>query len=136
MNAIVLDASITAAWCFEDEQPEAARALLRRSENTVLFVPAIWPLEMANVLLVSERRGRITPSDSARFIRLLDELSIEVDHQPAMQPFDAVLLIGRTYGLSAYDASYIELALRLGAPIATLDRSMQTVAKRAGVGLA
>ena len=133
MTGLVVDASVTAAWCFEDEQTMYARRRLRRSKDFVFFAPAIWPLEMANVLLVNERRKRITLAETARFVSLLNELAIQVDQPPGMRPFEATLLLARAHGLSVYDASYLELALRKGAPLATLDSKLRAAAKAAGV---
>jgi predicted nucleic acid-binding protein len=135
LNAIVIDASITAAWCFEDEQTEYARHLLKRSKDLKLYAPAIWPLEMANVLVVNERKKRITSADTVQFVKLLNELDIQVDRPPVMQPFDATLLLARTYNLSAYDAAYLELALREGVPLATLDNQLRQAAVTAGVAV-
>ncbi len=132
---MVVDASVTAAWCFDDEQTKYARQLLRRSKDIVFYTPAIWPLEMTNVLLVNERRKRITAADTVRFVTLLNELAIQVDRPPAMQAFNATLLLARAHGLSAYDAAYLELALREGVPLATLDGRLRTAATAAGVAL-
>lgn len=132
---MVVDASVTAAWCFEDEETKYARRLLKRSRDIVFYVPAIWPLEMTNVLLVNERRKRINAADTVRFVMLLNELAIQVDRPPAMQPFDSTLLLARAHGLSAYDAAYLELALRKGVPLATLDARLRAAAKLAGVRL-
>jgi len=79
LTGLVVDASLTAAWCFEDEETQYARDVLSRAENISFFVPAIWPVEMVNVLLVNERRKRITPADRARAITLFNELAIQVD---------------------------------------------------------
>lgn len=98
-----------------------------------VIVPSIWSLEMANVLLVNERRGRISTSDAARYIGLLGELLIVMDRQPIMQPFDATMNLARRFQLSSYDAAYVELAVRVNAPLATLDRKMQRVCAGAGV---
>ena len=133
MTALVADASLTAAWCFEDEETEYARDVLRRAQDISFFVPAIWPLEMINVLLVNERRKRITVTETMTAIALFEELAMQVDRPSTMQPFDATLLLARTHGLSSYDASYLELALRKGLPIATLDNRLRGAANAAGV---
>ena len=129
----MVDASLTAAWCFEDEETKYAREILRRAEHINFFVPAIWPVEMANVLLVNERRKRITVADTVRAVTLFNELAIQVDRPPGLQPFDATLLLARAHSLSSYDASYMELALREGLPLATLDTRMRDAASAAGV---
>jgi len=135
LTSVVIDASITAAWCFDDEETQYALDVLRRAKDINFFVPAIWPVEMVNVLLVNERRKRITASDTARAAALFNELAIQVDWPGAMQPFDATLLLAREHSLSSYDASYLELALRQGMPLATLDGRMRIAATAAGVQL-
>ena len=135
MTALVVDASLTAAWCFEDEETKYARDILSRAEQINFFVPAIWPVEMVNVLMVNERRKRITAADTARAVTLFNELAIQVDRPPSLQPFDATLLLARAHKLSSYDASYLELALREGLPLATLDTQLRNAAIAAGVQL-
>jgi predicted nucleic acid-binding protein len=129
----VFDASVTMSWCFEDEATDAADAALDRLGNDQAAVPAIWPLEVANVLLVAERRGRLSEAQASRFLELLAELPIEVDGS-ATDPA-RVISAGRRHELSSYDASYLILAERLGVPLATLDRRLADAAMRAGVPL-
>jgi len=136
LTGIVIDASITAAWCFEEDQTEAARQLLGRSQEFIFNAPLIWPLEMTNVLLVNERRRRITAADTVRFVGLLKELAIQVDRPSAMHPFDSTLALARQYSLSAYDAAYLELAIRKGISLATLDRALRNAASAAGIATA
>lgn len=93
------------------------------------FVPAIWPIEVANVLLVAERKKRIGKADSGHFIALLSQLPIEVEAMDADIVFQETLSIARQYGLSSYDASYLDLAIRKGLPIATLDKAIIRAAK-------
>lgn len=135
MSGLVVDASVTAVWCFEDEDTQYARGILSRAEQLDFFVPVVWPLEMVNVLLVSERRKRITAADTARAVTLFNELAIQVDRPASLQPFAATLLLARAYKLSSYDASYLELALREGLPLATLDTQLRDAANAAGVQL-
>lgn len=90
---------------------------------------------MANVLVVNERKKRITSADTVQFVKLLNELDIQVDRPPIMQPFGTTLLLARTYNLSAYDAAYLELALREGIPLATLDNRLRQAAIIAGVAV-
>jgi len=134
LTGLVIDASVTAAWCFEEEQTKYARQILKRSKEIEFYVPALWPFEMTNVLLVNERRKRISSADTVRFVALLQELDIQVDRPPSsLQPFDATLLLARAHGLSAYDAAYLELALRKGLPLATLNIRLRAAANAAGV---
>jgi predicted nucleic acid-binding protein len=129
----VIDTSIAMAWCFEDETTESADAVLDRLRDDQAAVPAIWPLEVANVLLVAERRGRLSEAKASRFLELLSQLPIEVDDAP--RDLAGIVAAGRRHKLSAYDASYLVLAERLGAPLATLDRRLAKAAERAGVEL-
>jgi predicted nucleic acid-binding protein len=129
----VIDTSVAMAWCFEDEATEAADLVLDRLREDEAVVPAIWPLEVANVLLVAERRGRLTEAQVSRFLGLLTQLPIEVDDAP--RELAGIVAAGRRHELSSYDASYLVLAERLGASLATLDRRLAKAAKRAGVEL-
>jgi predicted nucleic acid-binding protein len=130
---IVIDASIAMAWCFEDEASNATDAVLDRLRDDEAVVPALWRLEVTNVLLVAERRDRITEAQSTRFLDLLLQLRIRVD--PSATDPNAVLAIGRRHRLSAYDAAYLLLAERTASPLATLDRRLSAAAMAAGVEL-
>jgi predicted nucleic acid-binding protein len=96
-------------------------------------VPAIWPLEVANVLLVSERRQRLTQAQTTRFVELLQALPITVDR--GQKGLDSLLALGREHKLSAYDAAYLELATRLGLALATQDARLSAAAIAIGVSL-
>lgn len=133
MSVFVVDASVTMAWCFEDESSPETDAVLDRLGTDAAVVPAVWPLEVANVLLVAERRGRLSEAQSSRFAGLLAQLPIDVDDHPA--DIDALAALGRRHELSSYDASYLALAQRVGAGLATLDRRLGGAATRAGVEL-
>jgi predicted nucleic acid-binding protein len=133
LSAFVIDTSVTMAWCFEDESTAATDALLDRFGEDVAAVPAIWPLEVANVLLVAERRGRVSEAQANRFMELLSQLPVEIDDSPTDMP--AIVAAGRRHQLSSYDASYLVLAERLGASLATLDHRLAEAAQRAGVPL-
>lgn len=127
----VLDASTTLAWCFEDEATPETEAVLDRLTDDTAVVPALWELEISNVLLVGERRGRLTEAQSARFVTLLSSLPITLDL--AGPDLNAVLAAGRRHGLSAYDATYLVLAEREGIPLATQDDKLRRAAAAAGV---
>jgi predicted nucleic acid-binding protein len=129
----VLDASIAMAWCFEDETTQETDAVLDRIVEDPAVVPAVWELEIANVLLVGERRGRLTESQAARFVSLLSTLPINVSEIAA--PMSTMIATGRRHGLSSYDAAYLILAESEGIPLATTDRALQKAAKAAGVQL-
>jgi predicted nucleic acid-binding protein len=130
--AFVLDASITACWAFDDEDhPDASLAFERmRAEDGV--VPCLWWFEVRNILIVNERRRRITESDTASFLRNLSLLRIRVDRSPDE---NAVLRVARAHRLSVYDAVYLELAQREGLPLATLDADLRRAAAGEGVAL-
>ena len=130
--AFVLDASVTACWAFRDEgHPDAAWAFHQmRTEEAV--VPGLWWFEVRNILVVNERRRRITESDTAAFLLNLARLRVRVDRLPD-EP--AVLRLARTHRLSVYDAAYLELAQREHLPLATLDADLRRAAASEGVAL-
>ena len=128
---IVIDTSITMAWCFEDEATPVAEEVLDQLRDGDAVVPSLWQLEVANVLLVAERRGRISEAQASRFVGLLEQLPIRVDTDGV--DMTSVLSVGRRHGLSAYDACYLVLAERRGAPRATLDAALATAGRTAGV---
>ena len=133
--AFVVDASVALAWCFEDEATSYAESVLDRLQQTEAVVPAIWPLEVANVLLMAERRQRLTEAQTARMIQLLRGLPITIDAEGLAQAWGPMLSLGREYGLSAYDSSYLEHAMRQGISLATQDAALREAAPRAGVPL-
>jgi predicted nucleic acid-binding protein len=133
LNCFVLDNSLTLAWCFEDEQGEYPLAVLRALDDGEALVPPLWPYEVANGLLVGERRGRLTPAETARVLALLASLPIRIDAQAHERAQREVLELARREGLTSYDAAYLELAIREGLPIATLDRQLHDAAARVGV---
>ena len=124
MTGFVLDASVTLAWCFDDESTPAAWALLDRLRTTPGHVPALWELEIGNILLGAERRRRITQARAALFLGILGELDIRVDPDLPGRAFRDVLPIARAQRLTTYDATYLELAMRLGLPLATKDAAL------------
>ena len=131
MEEFVLDCSVAMAWCFSDEANEKTQALLDSlAHESCGYVPSIWLLEVSNVLLIGERKKRISQEDATRFFTLLWSLPINIDTAITQASIHRILEIGRNHQMSAYDASYLELALRRAAPIATLDRKMRSVAKK------
>jgi predicted nucleic acid-binding protein len=129
----VVDASVALAWCFPDEASEYAAAVLVALEGRVLLVPAVWPLEITNALAVAERRKRIGAAEIRRFIELLEGLTIKQDALPVAASISNILPLAREYGLSAYDASYLEVAIRYSAPLATLDLGLQKASGNVGI---
>jgi predicted nucleic acid-binding protein len=131
MTRFVLDCSVTMAWCFEDEADRYSEAALAALAGSAAVVPGLWPLEVANVLLVAERRGRLTPEDGRQFLVLLAGLPITVD--VAIPDPREILTLARVHRLSAYDAAYLELAVRDRLPLATRDRTLRAAARAARV---
>ncbi|HOW71501.1 MAG TPA: type II toxin-antitoxin system VapC family toxin [Phycisphaerae bacterium] len=131
---LVVDCSVTMAW-FLDEGSVLANAALAALEHMEAIVPCVWPLEMANSLAVHEREGRLTAADVTRVLDLIRELSIAIEEETSRRTVGEILALARTHQLSAYDASYLELAMRKGLKLATLDESLQEAAVHAGVKL-
>lgn len=131
----VLDASLALAWCFEDEGGDDAVRVLEALGGSEAVVASHWTLEVSNGLLVAERRGRIEPQEATRAGRLLMALPIVVDPVERARALTATYRLARTRGLSTYDAAYLELAVRLGLPLASLDRELKEAAAAEGVEL-
>ncbi len=132
-HLFVIDNSIVMSWCFQDEANHYADAVLDSLKEATALVPSIWPLEVINVLLVAERRLRISEADSVRFTTLLSQLPIGVEYESPEQLMKDVLALARIKKLSSYDASYLNLAMRKGIPLATLDNRLKRAAKAADV---
>lgn len=130
MSALVIDASVAAAWLFDDEDDRRATAALARIETDAALVPQLWHLEVRSALLAAERRGRIQANEIDDRLRWLRELPVRTDAEPDLA--DAFAL-ARTRRLSFYDALYLELARRSGAALATLDAALARAAAAEGV---
>lgn len=136
IKRIVLDASVAVAWCFEDEKTPFTEGVLDLlSAGTEVLTPAIWPFEVANALLVAERRKRITVAQVTALLRRIAGLPISVEPIEARHAFEQILSVARQQNLTEYDAAYLELALRAGLPIATLDDKLKQAARLVNVGL-
>ncbi|MPZ36333.1 MAG: PIN domain-containing protein [Rhodospirillales bacterium] len=135
MTAFVLDVSVTMAWCFEDEASDETWRLLDRLADDTALVPGIWAAEVANVLLVAERRKRLVRAQSRAFTARLLSLPILVEEAAPLRMLADVLTLGRDTGLAAYDAMYLDLAIRHDLPLATLDRSLRGAARKSRVAL-
>ena len=131
----VLDASVASVWFFEDEDTARADRVLGRLRETSGLVPPIWPLEVGNILLVGERRGRLTIEQTEMALTLLAGLPIVIDGANTLTSLAELLNLGRDHGLSSYDASYLALARREQIPLATLDARLAAAARAAGVEL-
>ena len=135
MTGIVVDASVALAWCFPDEANDYADEVLLALEEQPILVPSVWPLEVTNAVAVAERRKRISQPEVHRFIELLEALTIHQDSLPVADAVSNILPLAREYGLSSYDASYLEVAIRRGAPLATLDTRLKSASRKAGIEL-
>ncbi len=120
----VLDCSMTMAWVFPDEANPSTDALRESLLKDNAVVPVLWSIEVGNVLLVATRRGRIKADDWHRIRDALEALPINVDPDSGNRVLHTVLPVASEYKLSVYDAMYLELALRLGQPLATLDKKL------------
>jgi predicted nucleic acid-binding protein len=133
LSAVVIDASVALAWCLPDEASGYAETVLSSLEGSTILVPAVWTTEVTNGVLMAERRRRIQRSEIQRFVGLLDSLTVVVDVSPVTQFMDRTLPLAREYGLSAYDASYLEVAVRHSAPLASLDLHLRKACRKAGM---
>ena len=132
----VLDNSVTMRWFFGDGKPRElayAGKVLDAMKKASAIVPVTWGLEVANVITRAEARGLVTVARGGAFLEMLEGVDIEVDTATSHHALTDTLQLARRYKLSAYDASYLELAMRLGIPLATLDADLQKAAKKAGV---
>jgi len=138
MTDFVLDNSVAMRWLLgspkASDQKYAENVLKSLSEQDAV-VPNLWHLEAGNVVLGAEKRGEVTVGESEKFINQLENLPIHVDAMTAHQAFSRTINLARTYKLSSYDASCLELAVREGLPIATLDKGLRKAAKKADVDL-
>lgn len=134
--SFVLDNSVTMRWFFGDGKPQelayAGKVLDAMKQDNAL-VPATWGLEVSNVIARAEAKGLVTEARSGAFLEMLEGVDIDVDAATFAHALSDTLQLARRYKLSAYDASYLELALRQGLPLATLDEDLQKAAKKAGV---
>ncbi len=133
--SLVVDASMAVAWCLQEEVHAGIQAVLDRVLAEGGHVPSIWPTELANALLVAERRQRLRPGELERVVGLFDEMNISVDRTDGRSVVAAVVPLARSYELAVYDACYLELAIRLGAEVTTLDRRLIAAAARCGVSV-
>ena len=131
--SVVIDASVTLAWSFEDERTPAVIALLETVIQDSAWVPAHWHLEVANSLRSAIRRGRVTIAFRDETLADLGQLPIDVDDETSVHAWDATLRLSDRYGLTPYDAAYLELAQRKRLPLATLDRPLAEAAQAADI---
>lgn len=133
--SFVIDSSVALTWCFDDEKTPISDALLLRLNRGTVYAPSLWPLEMLNVLLVAQRRGRINQDARRERIAFLRSLPVILDKETVVRAWATANLLAERHNLTLYDATYLELAQRLKLPLATLDKELRTAAKTLGVPL-
>ena len=131
----VVDSSVALAWFIPDERDPVTDALLEKARIEGVHVPALWPIEIANVLLKVERRGRSSPSLRRQALDGYSVLPLTVDADVLPRVWSVTLDLAERHALTVYDACYLELALRLGLPLATRDRQLRGAAERTGVAV-
>jgi predicted nucleic acid-binding protein len=133
MPACVLDSAMALAWILPGESNIGTDAILDQVTEEGALVPGLWRLEIANVLLMAERRARITQAERTRALISLNSLRISIDRETAGQAWTVTIDLAQAQNLTVYDASYLELALRSGLPLATLDHALITAGRNTGV---
>lgn len=133
MKLFVLDCSVAMAWCFEDESNMHSDKILKSLKDTKAIVPMLWPLEIMNVLHIAERKKRISLEQSEIFIDFLNNLPIERELILSEKINKRILEISRKYAITAYDAAYLEIAIRKHVPLASFDKNLCNAAKLAHV---
>ena len=126
----VIDNSVVMSWCYEGEASAYAQSVLEALVEGAALVPAIWPLEVGNALLVGEWRHRITQAEVIRFLNILSSLSISVEQESPDRMLKEIIALAKDHQLSTYDASYLDLAMRTGLPLATQDEALLKAAKK------
>ena len=130
--SLVLDSSTTLAWIFGDETTEAVRQVFEDIADNGAIVPSLWRLEVANSLTMAVRRGRIEAALRDAALIDLALLDITTDQHTDTQAWRETLALAERFGLTLYDAAYLELAQRRNLPLATLDRQLREAATKAG----
>jgi predicted nucleic acid-binding protein len=135
MMTIVVDASMALAWLFERQKAdeiECADRALQTLVDADASVPSLWHTEIANALLVGERRKVVTESQVFEYLAKLSALPIATDSETPLSRRDVVMALAREHKLTAYDATYLDLALRTNAVLATFDIQLADAMRRAG----
>ena len=123
------------AWLFEDEATRSTATLLDRLKTEAALVPVLWAYEVGNVLLMAERRKRITEAQGRRFSQLLESLPIRISDFHLISLWSSAVVVARTHGLSVYVGIYLDLAMREGMPLATRDMALRKAARKSGVDI-
>lgn len=133
--SLVIDSSVALTWCFEDERTPATLAVLEQVVQSGAAAPALWPLEVLNVLVLAERRRRLSVVQRHALTGFLRDLPVALDQETAVQAWSVTTRLAEQYRLTLYDAAYLELAQRLGLPLATLDKELRAAAQALGIAL-
>ncbi|MCG2814906.1 MAG: type II toxin-antitoxin system VapC family toxin [Candidatus Aminicenantes bacterium] len=131
----MVDNSVVMSWCFKDEAKYYSESILDRLTESTAYVPSIWPIEVVNVLLVAERKKIIGRAEGVRFLELLLQLPIRVEHETPAILMQSLYTLAEEHGLSSYDASYLDLAMKKGLPLATQDKKLRKAAVKMNVPL-
>jgi predicted nucleic acid-binding protein len=131
--SFVLDATVALSWAFDGEGGGYAEEVLDALAAVEATVSPIWPIQISNGLATAERLGRLEPAESTTFLSLLQSLPIRIDSLDARRVFDATHRLARTHRIPTSDATYLDVALRLGLPLATLDSRLRDAAGREGL---
>ncbi len=134
MSRFVLDASVALCWCFENQANDYTEGVFEMlAGGAEAYVPFLWPVEMSNALVLAERRAHIMHARATAFLEEITQWPIHVDRDGVDRVFRGTLPLAREYRITAYDATYLELAIRKALPLATLDNSLRKAARTAGV---
>jgi predicted nucleic acid-binding protein len=133
LSAFVLDCSVTISWFMPDESFDFN--FLNKVSKEGAIVPSLWSLEIGNVLLMSERKMRITLEQRQKALHVLTELPIIVDTMTSNNAWLETMELAERYNLTLYDASYLELSLRRSLPLATFDKQLKKAAGLSGVSI-
>lgn len=134
MTAFILDCSVSISWLLPDESYQ--EEFLNQVTEQGAMVPSLWILEVSNVLLMAQRRQRITIQQRQEALHILSRLPIIIDHNTSQAIWFEIVDLADRHHLTVYDACYLELALRQDLPLATYDKSLLQAAKAAGVKIA
>lgn len=135
MAAFVLDASLTLSWCFEEEGTPETNTLLELLKTKTAEAPALWLLEVMNILVLAERRGRISEIELFDYRARVGKLPVDIDPETHTRAVREIFQLARTHQLTTYDAAYLELALRRGLPLATQDQALRAQAQALGIAV-
>ena len=131
----VLDASVTLTWFYADEHTEANNGVLTRATSEGAWAPGLWAVEVANAFQQGVRRGRLTLGQRDAVLASLASVPVTIDPETNLHAWTATLSLSTRHRLTVYDACYLELALRRGLPLATLDAELRAAADTEGVAL-